>query len=171
MKFSNVRALMKHYNSRFHANEERPCIFSGCKTILRRGWSTSAMNHFRLKHKNTGNLSLKPDFLIIQAVSEMVADISPESSSNDRNMNMTISLTEKMVKALKMILTLGTLMTISSVMTTMTQLMRIRKITIFNIIQTSWINWRISTLYLTQLYKRSWRRTLHVPKNLLKDMN
>lgn len=91
MKFSNLKNLMKHYNSSFHANEERPCIFRGCRTILRRGCPTSGMNHFRIKHKTTGNLCLKPDFLINQAVSEIVVELPPQSS-HDENMHMSIRL-------------------------------------------------------------------------------
>ena len=66
-KYKNTGELMRHYNT-YHANEERQCIFTSCKTVFHAACPTSAMNHFRLKHKQTGNLQLKSQYLDFQAM-------------------------------------------------------------------------------------------------------
>jgi hypothetical protein len=74
--FDNVNELMGHWNT-FHSNEERDCIFLGCSTTF--GVSSVSRNHFRLKHKYTGQMTLKPRHLTgreFQEVSSPPEDIS-----------------------------------------------------------------------------------------------
>ena len=65
-KFSNTQELMKHYNS-FHATEDRYCIFAECNVKFKSSCPKSALNHFRIKHKQTGHLTLKPMYLLQSA--------------------------------------------------------------------------------------------------------
>ena len=76
LKFTSIKLLMRHYNS-FHANEQRPCIFSRCQTVLHAACPTSALNHFRIKHKVPGNLHLQPQYLIQQTEVETHGSTAP----------------------------------------------------------------------------------------------
>ena len=67
LKFSNTKQLMIHYNS-YHSNEYRQCIFNECRTWFHAACPTSAMNHFRIKHKKTGNYSLKSSYLVMDGM-------------------------------------------------------------------------------------------------------
>lgn len=64
--FENVNLLMKHWNT-YHSNENRDCIFLNCDTTFSE--SSVSRHHFRIKHKHTGDMTLKPRHLkTIQAV-------------------------------------------------------------------------------------------------------
>ena len=64
-RYRSTAELMRHYNS-YHANEERMCLFSSCQTTFHAGCPKSAMNHFRVKHKQTGEMVLKKPFIEVQ---------------------------------------------------------------------------------------------------------
>ena len=59
--FENITELMRHYNT-FHSNQYRECIFDGCTVSF--GPSSTSRHHFRLKHKHTGNMTLKTKHLV-----------------------------------------------------------------------------------------------------------
>ena len=83
LKYKNSGELMRHYNT-YHSNEQRECIFANCKTVFHAACPTSAMNHFRLKHKQTGNLQLKSQYLDFQARGALnVVDLPPENLDLD----------------------------------------------------------------------------------------
>ena len=73
-RYKNTGELMTHFNS-YHANEERECIFTNCRSTFHAGCPMSARNHFKLKHKQTGELTLKNQFLEIQSAHLQQTDI------------------------------------------------------------------------------------------------
>ena len=80
-KCPNICELMTYFNS-FYASEDRMCIFAQCKTKFSKGVPKYALNHFRLKHKQTGFLMLKPEFrlnvsVISVPVLRLTSDIQP----------------------------------------------------------------------------------------------
>ena len=83
-KFASLQLLMKHYNS-FHSNEERKCIFEGCKTVFHSSCPTSAMNHFK-RHKEQNKLSLQSKYLVYTSHPIVIdSNISYESPSTQHN--------------------------------------------------------------------------------------
>ena len=75
--FENITELMRHYNA-FHSNQNRECIFLGCKVSF--GPSSTSRHHFRLKHKHTGNMTLKAKHLV--NVDQYVAETIESSDSS-----------------------------------------------------------------------------------------
>ena len=61
--FKTIKELMTHYNS-FHGMEDRGCIFKDCKTTFKKTSPKYATNHFRIYHKQTGEIHLKPSLLL-----------------------------------------------------------------------------------------------------------
>ena len=52
------------------------CIFAECKTIFHAACPTSAMNHFRVKHKQTGKMNLKAQYCLTQVLVEKLCTIA-----------------------------------------------------------------------------------------------
>ena len=75
--FSSTKLLMRHYNS-YHANQSRECIFSKCKTIFHAACPASALNHFRIKHKQTGNMTLKSRYVFTEEEAELMTGSSQQ---------------------------------------------------------------------------------------------
>ena len=93
LHYPNIKDLMSHYNT-YHGNEERDCIFLDCKTTFHASLSSTARNHFRIKHKHTGKLKLKARHLLIPDVSESSREILPQEADiieEDRNVNQRTS--------------------------------------------------------------------------------
>ena len=53
---------MRHYNSQFHKDDKRPCIFLGCNKFFNEGYSSVA--HFYHQHRKVTNRVLKREFLL-----------------------------------------------------------------------------------------------------------
>ena len=71
VKFRNVELLMTHLNVK-HAQDERSCIFYGCSQRFSAG--SISRNHFRLKHKKTNQMKLKPKHLVEPNAVPVVAE-------------------------------------------------------------------------------------------------
>ena len=81
LQFESLKQFMTHYNS-FHANEERPCIFFDCKTVFHASCPGTARNHFRLKHKATGNMRVKNVYSLHTTLPQSNLENSMDSGSS-----------------------------------------------------------------------------------------
>ena len=88
--FDSVSLLMTHWNT-FHNSENRDCIFLNCETTFTQ--SSMSRNHFRVKHKNTGQMALKQRHLI--SVSLPQPPLSPSNSRLDQGFLDTSCLSEE----------------------------------------------------------------------------
>lgn len=68
IKFRNVDELMTHFNVK-HSNDERNCIFDNCSHRFSAG--SKSRDHFRLKHKKTNLIKMKPQHLIDQGMEQI----------------------------------------------------------------------------------------------------
>ena len=64
--FTSVQNLIRHYNSKIHKSEKRPCIFLGCSKVFNEGNKSdyNSNKHFYHHHRQLNERTLKPEFLI-----------------------------------------------------------------------------------------------------------
>ena len=73
LNFGSTNQLMTHWNT-FHSSEPRDCIFKDCSKTFSQ--SSMSRNHFRLKHKHTGNMVLKQRHLHPNMPAPHVPDVA-----------------------------------------------------------------------------------------------